>query len=555
MGGITKEGKKVVLISFFDRTCETTRMLSAALKQAGHKPYLVFLKDDRAVTLKEFKPNNKNYQMIIQSSLSGSGEDVNPPSNQEIDFISDIIKSIDPMIIGFTVRTATKELCKKLTKHLRQTFPAVRYIAGGYGVTLEPEFFLEFVDYVCLGEGERAVVDLVELADPTNAPNVGSLRNGKFVYSPLAKGCNVDKLPTPDWSDKDKYMIEDNRISPIHEYFDVATYCIFTARGCPSSCTYCQACQWPNMYQEYNATIPKYRLRSPDNVLTELLEAKDKYNIQHIRFLDSIFGVSKKWFYEFMDLYDKHICLKFFAYVDVRWTDKEMIKRMAQSGLMKTTVGIQASTEQIRKEIMGRDVTDEQIIEFAEAIEENKIPYKYDVVHWNPFDTNETLKEGTEFFRKLPKGEEINLFQLKVFPGSKLHTKIKAEKPTPLSDQEYEYWAWIYQLMVRDKTTEKIADAAVKNQFYRDNPQRLRDLLEKANAKLPLKYRLYAAKNISKNETITSAKLVRCKTTLLQAIPRDRINSVISKKARNDICEGDPITINNIYGSYEHKFD
>ena len=555
MGRIAKKGRKVVLISFFDRTCETTRMLSAALKQAGHKPYLIFFKDDRAVTLKEFKPNSKNYQMIIQSSLSGSGEDVNPPSDQEFSLISDIIKSIDPKVIGFTVRTSTKELCKKLTKNLRQTFPAARYIAGGYGVTLEPEFFLEFVDYVCLGEGDRAVIDLVELEDPTNAPNVGFLKNGKFVYNPLAKGCNVDRLPTPDWSYKDKYMIEENKISQIDEYFDVKTYCVFTSRGCPSSCTYCQACQWPNMYQKYNATIPKYRLRSPDNVLTELLEAKNKYNIQYIRFLDSIFGVSKKWFYEFMDLYDKYIGLNFFAYVDVRWTDKEMIKRMAQSGLMKTTVGIQATTEQIRKEIMGRDVTDNQIIEFAEAIRENQLTYKYDILHWIPFDTNQTLKKGAEFLRKLPKGEEINLFQLKVFPGSELHTKIEIENPTPLSDREYEYWAWIYQLIVRDKTTEKIADTAMENQYYRDNPRRLRDLLEKENAKLPLKYRLYAARNISKNETITSPKLIRRKTKQLEAIPRDRLASVISKKARIDICEGDPITINNIYGSYEQKFD
>lgn len=550
-----KKNQKVVLISFFDRTCESTRMLASSLKKAKHRPYLLFFKDDRAATLEKLNSKNKNYQSVFNMNFVGSGSDVNPPTDKEIELLTEKIGEIKPAVIGFSARTATKELCKQLVKHLRLVFPSTRYIAGGYGPTLEPEYFLQFVDYVCLGEGDNAIVDLVELKEPAGASNVASLKNGKLIYGNLAKGCALDKLPVADWSFEDKFMIEENKVVPVHQYFDINTYYIFTTRGCPSSCTYCQACQWQTMYKKYNATIPKVRLRSPQNVIAELMQAKETFNIEYVRFMDSIFGINKKWFNEFMDLYDKHIQLRFYCFVDVRWTDSKMLQRLARSGLIKTTLGIQATTEKIRKEVMGRAVKDEQIIKFARALVENELTFKYDIIHWNPFDTNETLARGAEFLEKLPKGEQVDLFQLKVFPGSKLHEKILLEKPVPLSNEEYEYWVWVYQLIMRDKTTEKIANNAMNNIYYKNNPHQLKRLLEEAMSQIALKYRLYASRRIGKNEKISNLMLTRKKTTTANAIPYDQLLSVVGKVARKEIGKDFPITMDDVYGSYERKFD
>ena len=53
------EHKKVVLISFYERTSENTRMLSRVLKGAGHVPYLLMFKDDRATVINTLNKSNR----------------------------------------------------------------------------------------------------------------------------------------------------------------------------------------------------------------------------------------------------------------------------------------------------------------------------------------------------------------------------------------------------------------------------------------------------------------------------------------------------------------
>ena len=88
-------GKKVVLIAFYDRVCLSIRALSSALKKNGHRPYLIFFKDDRSVIKDNFEEGNKYYQTITHNKFIGFGEDVNPPTQTEISLLVDKIKEID----------------------------------------------------------------------------------------------------------------------------------------------------------------------------------------------------------------------------------------------------------------------------------------------------------------------------------------------------------------------------------------------------------------------------------------------------------------------------
>ena len=547
------KSETVVLISFYERTSENTRILSNILRKAGHKTYLLFFKDDRAAVIDELKSDNTYYQLISNFKYVGTGEDVNPPTEKEFDILVDKVMSLQPDVVGFSTRSVAKELTKKIALRLKDLLPSARYIAGGFGPSLDPDYFIEFIDYVCLGEGTKAILDLVELDDPTESDNVCSLKDGKLYYNKLANAEHLDTQSIPDWSSENVFIIEDETVSNIRGFYDEKTYNIFTSIGCPATCTYCQAAQIGHIYRKYDTQFPKIRQRSPQNVIEELIWAKEKFDLQNVRFIDSIFGYSKTWFYEFMDLYNKHIKLEFNAFLDERWIDDEMMAIMAKSGLQRSVVGLQSTTEGIRKDIMGRDVKDEKIVKFSELLVKYKVPFKYDLINFNPYETNEILRKGVDFLRKLPKGEQVDIFELKIHPGSVLEDMIARDKPTSLSNQEYEYWGLIYQLILSSDEGEEIADFALQYDSFRGQPQILSSLLTEVSSKNKTPYKLFASRDIEANERITSVMLIRKKTDVADAIRAEKIRGLINKKTRSKISKGSPVTINDIYGSYEDK--
>ena len=360
--------KRVVLISFYDRVCLSTRQLASLLKKGGHEPYLLYFKDDRAAVIEQIDMQSAYFQYVFNNNYFGCGEDVNPPSEIEIRLLLDKIEEIHPDVIGISARSPAKELSRRIVNKLRQRLPAARFIGGGYGPTVEPADFLQFLDFVCLGEADAVICDLVEKKDPTKLNNIAWLNKEKLTHNPLSPVTHLDQLPFPDWEFNRKKLIEDDKMVPLEKAYDTKTYDLFVSKGCPSNCTYCQACQWPRMYGFYGQTMPKVRLRTPQSVIDELIYAKDRFDIAYVRFMDSIFGWNKKWLIEFMDLYDRYIGVDFFCNTDVRYIDEARIKRLAQSGLQVTQIGIQSVDEKMRSAVMGRSITDEQIKTYAQIL-------------------------------------------------------------------------------------------------------------------------------------------------------------------------------------------
>ena len=545
---------RVALISFYDRICLSTRALSAGLKRHGHESYLLFLKDDRIAVIDSFKKDNKVYQNVFNNKFTGSNEDINPVTEKELDILSAKILEIRPKVIGISARTVSLELAKKVVRTLRKVYPDAAYIGGGYGPTIMPLQFLEFLDFVCLGEGDQSILNMIDNQKAKSAPNVAWQEDGLLRFNPLAKPLKLDNLPYPDWEPENKFLIDDNAIRPINERFDPKTYDIFASRGCPANCSYCLSSQWDRMYRAFDGKMPKIRLRSPQSVIEELLYAIDKYEIDFVRFKDSIFGFNKKWLFEFMNLYDRNIKLKFNCLLDERFTDEESVKRLAASGLDYTIVGIQSTNENIRFEIMQRKITDEGIIAYAEMLVRNGIKIKYDIIGWNPFETNETMSAGVPFLKKLPKTNEIFVFQLSIFPGSPIYEKYNKYRPRPMRHEDYEYWAWICQLILRSKKGEELSELALEDDYYRKNLRALRKLVDQAINENDKRVYAVAARDISARQVITNIMITWNEYDVPQVngLAFDDKSVVLNKVACRDIPTGMVIRYNDVFGAYEN---
>ncbi|HRZ87456.1 MAG TPA: radical SAM protein, partial [bacterium] len=199
-----------------------------------------------------------------------------------------------------------------------------------------------------------------------------------------------------------------------------------TAFGCPMACSFCM-----------NALTDNHlRRRSVANVIEELLEAKRKNpGLRMVFFWDNIFQVNKAWCLEFAKEYKEKIDLPFFAYTHPFYVDEEVLAALRRAGWIFTVMGIQSGSRHIRKEIYGRNETNEQVLKAVRrlaALRKIKNPTGFfriylDYVKDNPLEMEPELHEGLDLMLQFPKNFIYQAFNLSFFPNYVI-TKVYLER-------------------------------------------------------------------------------------------------------------------------------
>ncbi|MHB1399215.1 MAG: B12-binding domain-containing radical SAM protein [Trichloromonadaceae bacterium] len=202
------------------------------------------------------------------------------PFNEEAD-IPQVVRSVmaaAPEIAGlsmvFTGRA--REFCR-LAGKLREAGFAGHLTAGGHFAALNCEQLLndfpEF-DSIALGEGEELICNLAAHLDDLSGvagfcyrTAEGSLRTNPGTGNPE----NLDALPFP-------------RRTEFHEYFGQRIASILSSRGCWRECAFCSIDAW---YRSGGGK--KFRIRSIDNIVTEMAELYHQHHIRIFNFQDDNF--------------------------------------------------------------------------------------------------------------------------------------------------------------------------------------------------------------------------------------------------------------------------
>ena len=142
------------------------------------------------------------------------------------------------------------------------------------------------VDYVCRGEGEELILDLLaNLETPEKVNGIAFLKAGKVVMTaPRGQITNLDSLPYPDRKALDLEFYEATPLD-VPCVLSLKRYTtIQTSRGCPYPCVYCDIPAFSE---------GKWRDRSPEHVLGEL-EMLDKEGYGACYFTDDHFLLKRK---------------------------------------------------------------------------------------------------------------------------------------------------------------------------------------------------------------------------------------------------------------------
>ena len=320
----------------------------------------------------------------------------------------DKIRSFQPHLIAFSFVTNSYPWAKKMALVAKETSDAP-IIAGGIHPTIMPEDVLgnDCFDYVCRGEGEEALLELVKQleseGDVTWIKNIWGNSNGAFFKNPVRPFIeDLDSLPFPD---KEIFWREG--------VFTKRAY-VISSRGCPFDCSYCYNSYLHRLYRHKG---PHVRRRSVGNVIEELKLYKQKFRIDSVHFQDDTFTAGAQWLRVFTERYPAEVGLPFYCLVRPNTITREVVSLLQKAGCHTVRMGIESGDAHIRNAILRRNMDDDMILNAARLIKEAGIRLELVVMFGLPHETPEKAWKTVEIMFKV-NADGFFTNMLTLFPGT-----------------------------------------------------------------------------------------------------------------------------------------
>lgn len=260
-------------------------------------------------------------------------------------------------VVGFSCMTNTAPYLEQVAPALRRALPGVPIVAGGVHPTLRPEecLAIDGIDGVCIGEGERVAVDILERLQQGRGlhhiPGLWIERGGEIERNPPAPAAaNLDELPPPDRSVFDVANLMTTREGVLY---------VHASRGCPYRCRFCcnaalREC-WPRG--------GKYlRYKSVERLCDEIEDATAHFpgTLHGIYFQDEILGLDKRWLAAFAEAYPVRIGVPFNCNLRADNVTREVVDWLARAGCRSVSIGLESGSERIRTAVLGKPISDRQ---------------------------------------------------------------------------------------------------------------------------------------------------------------------------------------------------
>jgi radical SAM superfamily enzyme YgiQ (UPF0313 family) len=320
------------------------------------------------------------------------------------------IEYFKPDIISFSITTPQFSIANEIMKKVKNNFSKPIIAAGGIHPTLCPEEVIKEcpADVICIGEGEYPMLDLANLIeqgkDYTHIKNLW-FRKGPTVtrnnLRPLIQ--NLNALPFPDRT----IFNNENSIAKF----------MMVSRGCPYDCAYC--CNHA-LREAYRGCGKYVRFRSVNNVIAEIKQLMMRYYITNVYFHDDILPLIPHWVSDFCKTYKEQISLPFDCHVRPNLAGKELFKMLKDAGCRRVYIGIEHGDGYIRKEIMNRNISQNEIImAFRYAKDAGLETHAYNLIGL-PEENIDTIRATIHLNRIInPTSTQTTIFY--PFPGTRLY--------------------------------------------------------------------------------------------------------------------------------------
>ncbi|UCD07815.1 MAG: B12-binding domain-containing radical SAM protein [Candidatus Aenigmatarchaeota archaeon] len=331
------------------------------------------------------------------------------------------IKSIKPYIIGFSITTTRYSWMIDLAKMVKSKFK-IPILVGGPHPTFFPEIINEdFIDIVCIGEGEYAILELLDKLE--NGEDINNIKNlwvkeGRKIFRNQIRNLieDLDSLPYADRDLYKKYTLLRNQNTDV----------FMASRGCPYNCTFCFNKRYNNLYRGKGKILRRRSILSLINEIKRIVS--NNRNVNYLIFLDDTFILGpRNWFIEFLTKYKHEIGLPFSITARADLVDEEIIKILKEAGCNSIRMGIESANPYLREKVLKKEITNKQIEYATKVIKNNKIKLQLYNILGTPGETLDTALETYELSYKLhPHYAWCSLMQ--PYPGTEIMEIAKEQK-------------------------------------------------------------------------------------------------------------------------------
>jgi radical SAM superfamily enzyme YgiQ (UPF0313 family) len=339
-----------------------------------------------------------------------------------------------------------------ISKKIRETFPHVQIVWGGYFPSNQPKPVLDsgYVDYIINGPGDVAFPMLLKKiqsgsSDMETIPNLILKKGGEIIFTQKDGIYEQDSLPAFPYAKLNEFY-------PIKRYLGktflgTRTIAYHSSFGCPFTCSFCA------VVPIYNA---RWKGKSAQMIHKDILYLKENFGGNAIEFHDNNFFVSEKRTVEFSELIEKEEMVWWGeGRIDTIDKYKDIsLQKMRDAGCKMIFLGAETGNDEILKKMdKGGTQTGAQIKKFAERMAKFDIIPEMSFVLGTPADTekevNKQIDEDIKFIKEIKSinpNTEIIIYVYSPVPveGSALYEKVKATGfvfPEKLEDWINDTWA------------------------------------------------------------------------------------------------------------------
>ena len=313
-----------------------------------------------------------------------------------------------PHIVGIGTLAPAFARVEELAKKLRRRLPADSLlVAGGPDATTRTARYqaLGCFDAVLVGEAEQTMALLCE-AYP-EVPRAAGV---------LPAGDDPATASMPPQIDPDRVPFPARHLLPLTRYRGGPAFkrgrhstSIFTHRGCPYQCTFC----------EKGVHEGPVRLRSAESVLEEVRRIRRDHQIHDIRFIDDVFMINPTILDQFLELVlSSGERFHWLSTARVDLITEPLLRKLKRAGCYRLEMGIESGSDRILK-MVNKGVTRDQVSHALEATRAAGMETIANFIMGFPTETEEEIRRTIDFALRL-QPDYAAFFTFYPFEGSKI---------------------------------------------------------------------------------------------------------------------------------------
>jgi radical SAM superfamily enzyme YgiQ (UPF0313 family) len=335
------------------------------------------------------------------------------------DLEPDLIRALRraaPDIIGVSVVSSEHRWLIERCRQIKRALPHTPIIIGGVHAILYPEILSETAaDLLCKSEGETVVKRVLDTL--TDEGDLGALAEipGLVFRAGLRRGAELVDTPMPPllaeiaWED-DASIYYDTY--PVLARDGMKQF--ISQRGCPYNCAFC----FNSLIKTCFKGTGKYlRRKKPELFVNEIKWLVDRHGARFVCIYDDLFTSDRQWLTEFCAQYKERVGIKYLCQIRANHADEEIVAMLADSGCFTACVGLETGNEQLRRRVLNKQVSNEQLHHIGDLLRRHGINLKTGNMFGIPTETEEQAFETIELNIKIGT-KFVGCGMLLPFPGT-----------------------------------------------------------------------------------------------------------------------------------------